>query len=66
MLNRLSPCKGCTNRHLGCHDHCDLFKNFKIADAQAVARRNMDSEIQDYESGRKLRIMDRMQRGARL
>jgi len=24
-----SPCKGCQDRYLGCHDRCDSFKDFK-------------------------------------
>ena len=24
-----APCKDCPDRYLGCHDHCDKFKEFR-------------------------------------
>ncbi|MBO5389411.1 MAG: hypothetical protein J6A59_15010 [Lachnospiraceae bacterium] len=24
-----APCKGCTDRYLGCHDKCDKYREFK-------------------------------------
>lgn len=29
MLKQLSPCKGCTERHLACHDSCPKYKEWK-------------------------------------
>lgn len=29
MFKQLSPCKGCTERHLACHDSCPKYKEWK-------------------------------------
>lgn len=28
-MSEMSPCKGCTERHLACHDSCDMYKGWK-------------------------------------
>ena len=25
-----APCKDCTERYLGCHDHCEKYKEFDV------------------------------------
>lgn len=29
-MNENSPCKGCPNRHPGCHDECDGYKDWLV------------------------------------
>lgn len=29
MFKQLSPCMGCTERHLACHDSCHKYKEWK-------------------------------------
>lgn len=66
MLISKPPCHGCTTRTLGCHDHCISFGQFKAQKSAVEAKIRRDLEVREYESGRKIRIADRMQRGARL
>ena len=28
-MTKCAPCKGCTERHEACHDHCDRYKEWK-------------------------------------
>lgn len=37
-----APCKGCTDRHAGCHPECDRYKDFEV-------RRNAFYEERDKE-----------------
>ena len=31
MFKQLSPCMGCTERNLACHDNCEKYKEWKSA-----------------------------------
>ena len=28
-MREIAPCKGCSERHPGCHDHCEEYKEWK-------------------------------------
>lgn len=41
----MPPCKGCPERHPGCHDHCERFKEYKlIREKENEARRKYNFE----------------------
>ena len=45
------PCKDCTNRYLGCHDHCEAFKNAKDVYEQELEARSKEEPYKHYISG---------------
>lgn len=43
------PCKDCTNRTMGCHSTCELFKDYEAAKIRYNEERNKDfKEIDRY------------------
>jgi len=44
-----SPCKGCEDRHVGCHSECDAyiaFKNIREEEREAVHKKKRVDEYQ--------------------
>lgn len=41
-MRRMTPCKGCEKRHVGCHSECEDYKKFK--EHENVAANNYDLE----------------------
>lgn len=42
------PCKDCTERHIGCHGHCEAYKAFHDHHTAEKAARQLQNEMTDY------------------
>lgn len=73
MSQIISPCKGCTERYPGCHDHCEKYDTWKAEikkqkDAEKeykLSRREdwMRSEERSYGNERFARYKNKMRSG---
>lgn len=45
------PCKDCTDRYLGCHDHCEAFKKAKDVYDRELEARSKEEPYKYYISG---------------
>lgn len=48
MADLRNPCKDCRYRHIGCHDHCFLYKEWKNQTVIAHELLKRDNEISSY------------------
>ena len=57
------PCKDCNDRQLGCHDHCERYKEFKSRLVKISENRHGSNRINTalYESTRR-RMKSRKER----
>ena len=52
MVNKTkSPCLGCTDRKLACHDSCDKYKAFKEENQKIKDKIYKDKEVNDALRG---------------
>ena len=51
-------CYGCTDRHLACHDHCDMYKEFKKERERVQTNRKGVVETGIFDRDRNHRIHD--------
>lgn len=47
MKNTTYPCKGCTDRYVGCHSECKKYIEVKKRDMERMATQNRDKKIDD-------------------
>lgn len=47
MSNLRNPCKGCRYRHIGCHEHCFLYKEWKTQTSIINELMRKDKETDD-------------------
>lgn len=51
--SQMSPCKDCEDRHRGCHDRCEAYKDFRNEIDKANAQRHeatrKEHEFRDYK-----------------
>ena len=41
------PCKGCSERYLGCHAGCESYKEYRAKKDQEIARRQAESDANE-------------------
>lgn len=59
MIPRVSPCKDCTNRHIGCHSECDIYNAFASGRKSGQAQKQADQRIDDLISDTQKRLKRR-------
>lgn len=56
MIPRVSPCKDCDNRHIGCHSECEIYTAFASGRKQGQAQRRAAQRIDDLISDTQKRL----------
>lgn len=51
IMNSVSPCKWCADRHTACHDHCESYKAWKafVQKANAAEREYKTQMHEDFK-----------------
>ena len=47
MKNTTYPCKGCTDRYVGCHSECGKYIEVKKRNIERMVTQNRDKKIDD-------------------
>lgn len=45
MGSKLAPCKGCENRQIGCHGHCEKYEEYKQERWQIWLKRKAEHQV---------------------
>lgn len=56
---RITVCRDCTDRHLGCHDHCDRYQTQKKKNDEARERYVEWKDVDAYFAKRSIAIKKR-------
>lgn len=48
MVKKKAPCKGCQDRHVGCHGKCDRYLAFRKEADRLREERLVQRKISDY------------------
>lgn len=48
-----SPCRGCNERHVGCHDDCVAYKAYLNRHKRIMEHKNANEDIDDFLRERK-------------
>ena len=60
MRDKITCCKGCEDRHVGCHAKCDIYKDEKAEHDQFLAKKKADREIRSYFNEQNEMIQDKI------
>lgn len=64
----LAPCRGCQDRHVGCHGGCERYREYREERDRRLAERRIRADIRDIrtaavERTRRDDVMRRKRRG---
>lgn len=52
----INPCKGCADRHEGCHGNCEDYQEWLVMKREANAKQRLESKVRIAEDDRWRRI----------
>lgn len=52
----INPCKGCVDRHEGCHGRCEEYQEWLVMKREANNKQRLESKVRSAEEDRWQRI----------
>ena len=49
---KTAPCKGCEERHHGCHSHCEAYKAYQAENTKRCEENIQTNKLKEYQRDR--------------